>query len=791
MAKTEGVLEFDNDGLDNLGRESLGNTSSYVGDYGKPEFTNRALENGTPQDSPLAVSVTVGGEELKVAPKNTTEFVNPNPETKPNVSSIDSGSSTTDSSGTGKFRASVDVAGLTFTDYTRKTFIGSSSVVDTMNNIGSHMTDKMLSSLKNSLKRFNFEEKTSQYVPIGVSTLEEANMHGMVIDPTAEGDGGILGLLDSVADALWGDNNHGKREGEPLSDKKKNGTSRGMGIGDANVINPPFQFNPHDDVRSDRAFPFIGRVYNNKINSNFPVATFEVGRIKYNSSIISNTLLDQGNTNEAAVSKRIRGDGGLSLKNILTFPFHALGSVLRGTWNIVSYPFDKLLGLKQFARFELDTDLYDQFFEDMAQQVAIMLNLSVPAESFSGGTSAAMESAYEKENGVSDAVTASGDGVKATGEIDSEKATFTFDDTKDKFFKFFKDKIKSSPTEDKDYGGAYMGIRRRILAGSFRPENRGGHKGMLPFLVGKNVSISESISNSSQPNPMMATLNSQAAETAASKANNFVTGEGNAITATIDAGIKRFENIKNSLFRGDVSTVVTGEGRMVLPDMWSESSFTRSISMDFTFTSPYAHPLAIFENTYVPLLMLIAMSMPRQIGKRTYTNPFMVRVHMPGYFQIPMGMIESLSITRGDDKNNWVYAGSSIIPKTIKVSLSIKDLSPAIMMGMSKGLWGPLFQGNDGFTSYMNILGGLTISEQRYVGSKFDRWVQKMTQATRGRNSESRDAGFLGLLGDAINPMSYIEKFVRRNNTGSIGSAIINLQNQFVAVPPLRGGSKY
>ena len=162
--------------------------------------------------------------------------------------------------------------------------------------------------------------------------------------------------------------------------------------------------------------------------------------------------------------------------------------------------------------------------------------------------------------------------------------------------------------------------------------------------------------------------------------------------------------------------------------------------------------------------------MPRQIGSKTFTNPFFVRVSMKGRFFIPMGIIESLTIDRGEDKNNWTVDG---IPKTIKCSLTIKDLSPTLMMSMARSKFFSLFQGNDGLTSYINTLGGLSIHDQRDLSSKANRWFKKITERQRGR--KGKDSSLTDIIIDTFNPFSYAEPIVRNARSSLIGRTAVKL----------------
>lgn len=62
-------------------------------------------------------------------------------------------------------------------------------------------------------------------------------------------------------------------------------------MGDAGVLNPPFQFNELDDVRSDYRRPHIGRLYSERIyDYNMPVMFLQPGSIKINEAMIKYLL---------------------------------------------------------------------------------------------------------------------------------------------------------------------------------------------------------------------------------------------------------------------------------------------------------------------------------------------------------------------------------------------------------------------------------------------------------------------------------------------------------------------
>ena len=153
------------------------------------------------------------------------------------------------------------------------------------------------------------------FTPLSASTIDLWNQM-ITIDPTT----GKFGPLTSQ----WGnaDDTFGKKTdgsdghyptdstgdkqttnlNDPFADLSENVNQPkslyGTGLGRSLVMNSPFQFNPNDDVRSDSYFPHLGRVFNEKIYSNYPIAIFEVGHIKYNNSLLSGTVVDDGQTDQ-------------------------------------------------------------------------------------------------------------------------------------------------------------------------------------------------------------------------------------------------------------------------------------------------------------------------------------------------------------------------------------------------------------------------------------------------------------------------------------------------------------
>ena len=137
-------------------------------------------------------------------------------------------------------------------------------------------------------------------------------------------------------------------------------------------------------------------------------------------------------------------------------------------------------------------------------------------------------------------------------------------------------------------------------------------------------------------------------------------------------------NNLSSIFRSITSsaqTVMAG-GKLVFPEIWSESSFARSYNINLKLVSPDGDDLSIYLNIIVPMLHLLGLVLPRQAADTNYgfsygyISPFLVRAFYKGFFNVDMGIITDLSFSKGKE-SAWTSSG---VPTTVDVSFTIKDL---------------------------------------------------------------------------------------------------------------------
>lgn len=166
-----------------------------------------------------------------------------------------------------------------------------------------------------------------------------------------------------------------------------------------------------------------------------------------------------------------------------------------------------------------------------------------------------------------------------------------------------------------------------------------------------------------------------------------------------------------SLAERGTSTILQG-GKIIFPKLWSNSGFSRSYSFDIKLRSPDHDNVSIFMNLFVPLIHLLALTLPIGMDNDAngYKSPFLVKAYNKGFFNIDMGIVSGLSVTRGGEAQ-WNDDG---LPTQINVSIEIEDLYSTLSMpplGMNPLSNATAIVQNTSMMDYLANLGGLNIAE--------------------------------------------------------------------------------
>lgn len=210
----------------------------------------------------------------------------------------------------------------------------------------------------------------------------------------------------------------------------------------------------------------------------------------------------------------------------------------------------------------------------------------------------------------------------------------------------------------------------------------------IPFYVDTDASISESFGNTTTQSMIASTINSISDM---GRELNFLFGGANTTTAadvlndpSVQQSVENVNSIVNKLLGSNsffsnlatqLTTVAAG-GKLMFPEIWSDSSFSRSYTCELKFIAPDPSNLSVYLNVLVPLFHLLGFVMPQSTSNdpNSYMSPFIVRASYKGFFNVDLGIISDMSVTRGAECQ-WTPDG---IPTSMSVSITIKDLYQAL-----------------------------------------------------------------------------------------------------------------
>ncbi len=280
-------------------------------------------------------------------------------------------------------------------------------------------------------------------------------------------------------------------------------------------------------------------------------------------------------------------------------------------------------------------------------------------------------------------------------------------------------------------GGLFDGWSNRLMA------TMCGADKFIGFRINKNVDSTETFSNQTGQPSVASAINSAASKgrdarfSAGGSINKFVgmlssiPGVGAVMNTVADFGKGL---ISQASFSGIASAVLTGSGFVDIPDIWTGSSMTKNYSFSFTFRATAGDNAAVLQDCYFPLCCILALACPRSVGMNAYTSPFLIRAYAKGMFGIPLGIIDSLTITRGASEFGW---NMSRLPTVIKVNCSIKDLAPIMHLAVTTGSDAFSITGNTPMQDYLLTMAGVSISERLLFSTSLARRFQLATQLTR------------------------------------------------------------
>ena len=285
----------------------------------------------------------------------------------------------------------------------------------------------------------------------------------------------------------------------------------------------------------------------------------------------------------------------------------------------------------------------------------------------------------------------------------------------------------------------------------------------IGFRIEKSTNSSESVSNSVSMPEISNTVNSKIQSVRSMKTNyanfNLIGGKAGEVLGGIADAIKGFTTgLLDSINVSGIASLITGEGLVDFQEIWQNSNFSKSYNFTVKLRAVSGTKLAIMYKNII-LMMLLAGALPRATGRSTYTSPFLVRAYCPGKFAVPIGIIDSMSITRGSDEFGWSIDG---LPLNIDVSFTIKDLSPCMFLGMADSAsWLDILGQNTSFSEYLMTISGVSVQDRLLKWRQVKRRVEILMKISRTVKFNPMLWGlrlsnntFVGRLACALSPVS-------------------------------------
>lgn len=306
------------------------------------------------------------------------------------------------------------------------------------------------------------------------------------------------------------------------------------------------------------------------------------------------------------------------------------------------------------------------------------------------------------------------------------------------------------------------------------------------FKVDHTGSVQESFGNSVQESEISSKINGISSQM---KQARFSFAEGNIIAGAVGTVVNGAVNAAKDVVEGAIDGLslgfagllkgLGGSGYIDIPKHWQSSTATLPrASYTMQLVSPYGNVISQMQNIYIPLSMILAASLPLSTGKQSYTSPFLCQLFDRGRCQVKLGMIESLSITRGTSNLAFSTRG---VPMAIDVTFTVVDLSSIMHMPVSSS---GIFDHDAGLdednilSDYLAVLAGQDLYSQLYAFPKAKLRVAKALMSAKKLTSpaywsstihSSMSSGMVNdlTLGASGLVVNVIEGFNRGNATAS------------------------
>lgn len=245
--------------------------------------------------------------------------------------------------------------------------------------------------------------------------------------------------------------------------------------------------------------------------------------------------------------------------------------------------------------------------------------------------------------------------------------------------------------------------------------------------VERGAAVSETISNEFGDSSIKSTLNSYIQnfrDGAFSLANGNIVnipGVSAALGGILGAAKGLVSGAANMLGVSGLTALATGAGIIDIPMEYKNSSFARDYHFQVTLNAESGDDLTILQSVFYPFAFLLTAALPRGTGDASWTSPFLCKSYCKGVMSVPLGGIERMTITRGDD----VYGYSvNRLPMKMIIDFTIRDLSGVMYMAYdsSTSAEALLIGNNSTYSEYIDTITAMDWNQRFGITAQIRRW---------------------------------------------------------------------
>jgi len=189
-------------------------------------------------------------------------------------------------------------------------------------------------------------------------------------------------------------------------------------------------------------------------------------------------------------------------------------------------------------------------------------------------------------------------------------------------------------------------------------------------------SISDTFTNNTKDVPVKAAFDGMSG---AARDLRFTVSGGNFIGDAVNGMKQQISDTVAGALSGatmgftDLLAGIADGSRVNFPKMWADSGMElASHTFKIRLGGPYGNKISQVLDIDVPLSLILASALPQSTGLGGYTSPYLISAFIRGVCNIEMGMITSLTITRGNGNLGFTHDGR---PTNLEVSFTITDFA--------------------------------------------------------------------------------------------------------------------